>query len=301
MEIIKRKILLEDSINRTENSVRVDCQPNPVGYGELTACTFYLKVMLTQNFDDMGMYTPQSFISASTVSEDQPDYTILHQKMLDLGLTFPFMSGGIPPASTSPEEFGSFIRISGKTLSEYFASAGTITGLTDSKISDVRSYDENNNYIVGFDVDKTPYTGYTGIALTGHSRVTQLGEPNIYVLDAVDDANIGTTGQTTGLLYNDYSGQTRPVTNDYIDEELKIPVTSVQYKGEGWNETNTSLSALTMEHYLFGITSPPEVQSDVFIERGSTSVMENHLRLSEVESLEHLERYGNKFYNIVKN
>ena len=79
-----------------------------------------------------------------------------------------------------------------------------------------------------------------------------------------------------------------------------VPLTEMTFIGEGWNETNTSLSAITKEEYLFGITERPEVYSDVFIDRGDTTVFEKHLRLSEVESLEHLERYNNGFYRLVK-
>jgi hypothetical protein len=61
-----------------------------------------------------------------------------------------------------------------------------------------------------------------------------------------------------------------------------------------------SLSALTKEEYLFGIISPPEVQSDVFIDRGITTVMDKHLRMSEIKNLGQLSRYGNGFYNLTK-
>jgi hypothetical protein len=60
------------------------------------------------------------------------------------------------------------------------------------------------------------------------------------------------------------------------------------------------LSALTKEEYLFGIISPPEVQSDVFIDRGATSVLDMHLRLSEIGNISELTRYGNGFYKLNK-
>jgi hypothetical protein len=42
---------------------------------------------------------------------------------------------------------------------------------------------------------------------------------------------------------------------------------------------------------------PPEVESDVFIDRGVISVMDMHLRLSEIKDTKQLERYGNGFIN----
>jgi hypothetical protein len=56
---------------------------------------------------------------------------------------------------------------------------------------------------------------------------------------------------------------------------------------------------LTKEEYLFGIISPPEVQSDVFIDRGITTIFEKHLKLSEITNLDELARYGKGFYNLI--
>jgi hypothetical protein len=55
------------------------------------------------------------------------------------------------------------------------------------------------------------------------------------------------------------------------------------------------LSASIKEEYLFGIISPPEVENQVFIDRGVVSIMDMHLRLSEIKDLGQLSRYGNGF------
>jgi hypothetical protein len=242
MNIIKRKILLEDSIDRTYNSPT---------YGTLTATSFYLKVLLTQSSDDMGIFTDMDY------------------------------------------EIGP----SGLTESDFYDFGGkNISGFTDSKIDDVRSYNANTPYRVNFDVQTEDYLDFDGNLVSGVDRVTQVGAINTYVIGTdKNDPSIGTTGQTSGLLYQDFSGQTRT-----IDDETIIGMTSVDYIGQGWNQTNTSLSALTKEEYLFGIISPPEVQSDVFIDRGETSVIEKHLKMSEISNLGELERYGNKFYKLNK-
>lgn len=242
MKLIKRKILLEDSIDRAYNSPT---------YGTLTATSFYLKVMLTQSSDDMGIFRDMEY------------------------------------------ELGP----SGLTASAFYEFGGkNISGFTDSKIDDVRSYNTLLPYRVDFDVNTETYLNYSGNVVAGVDRVTQIGAINTYVLGTdKNDSEIGTTGQTSGLLYQDYSGLTRTIEVGEV-----IPMTSVNYIGEGWNETNTSLSALTKEEYLFGIISPPEVQSDVFIDRGETSVLEKHLKLSEISNLGELERYGNKFYKLNK-
>lgn len=310
MSIIKRKISYEPA------TVRISGTTSP--WGTVTASTFYLKVMFTQNMDDMGIYTDINFTPESNLASNQPDYTILTNKLILSGITFPFMSGiqPLPPTGTTDN---TNIRVTGKDLTAYYSFASKITGATESKKEDVRSYSKQQNYITGFDINKVIYTNYLGNIVDGRTRVTAQGivktpfstKPNprtqlrtpstgtTYVFDANNDANIGTTNQSSGILYTDYSAITRTVINE-LGDTTTIGLTEIEYTGEGWNETNTSLSANTKEEYLFGITQPPEVFSDVFIERGTTTVHEKHLRLSEVESLEHLERYNNGFYNLVK-
>jgi hypothetical protein len=291
MEVVKRKILLEDSTDRTFNS------PN---WGVVTATTFYMNVMLTQNMDDMGLFTDIPFVSASTLPADQPDYTILSDKLSASGITFPFMLAITPATMTGITGTTQFIlRLPSETqISWYNFGNLVITGSTDSKIEDLRTYDALVPFKVGFDMDQNLYIDYNGVSLSGISRVTTLSEPNIYVFDTLNDANMGTLNQIYGLQYQDYSASTRTVTIN--GSRVTIPLTNFQYIGQGWNETDISLSALTKEEYLFGIISPPEVESDVFIDRGITTVMDRHLRLSEIKDLGELVRYGNGFYTITK-
>lgn len=290
METIKRKILLENSIDRTNSET----------WGTLTADTFYLNVFLTQNVDDMGLFTDVSFVSANTSDNSSVNYTILTNKLASIGVFFPFMVGITPQnitAFTTTDEY--VLRLTSKTESDYYNFGNfSLSANTDSKLEELISYDANERYKVGFDMGKTTYTNYDNILINGVERVISVGEPIIYSFDAVNDVNIGTENQDTGLRYLDYSALTRTITIDGV--ETTVPLTIVSYISEGWNETNTSLSAITKEEYLFGIVSPPEVKSDVFIDRGVTSVFEPHLILSEVNNLGELTRYGNGYYNIIR-
>ena len=275
MDYIKRKILLENSIDRQNNSSN---------WGSLTATSFYIKVMLTQNMDDMGLFTDIDYVGLTGATANP-----------------------ITGLTTGTNKFT--IRDPKNIESTYYNYGNSrITGYTDSKIEDVKSYDTSNPYQVGFNISEETYELYNysveknkpplyGI-VDGVSRVTIFGEPSIYVFDALDDSAIGTKTQPYGILYEDYTGTTRTVTIDGIKQ--KIPQTSFSYVGEGINETNVSLSALTKEEYLFGIISRPEVQSDVFIDRGITTVFDKHLRLSEIKNLGQLSRYGNGYYNLTK-
>tara|TARA_R110000796_G_scaffold219934_1_gene336023 strand:+ start:49009 stop:49701 length:693 start_codon:yes stop_codon:yes gene_type:complete len=181
-------------------------------------------------------------------------------------------------------------------INDHFRQGGIIISTSDSKLSQLKSYDEDEQYKVDFNIKRENYVNYLGEPIIGVDRVTNIsGETVTYVFDAVRDSFIGTTGQTTGILYQD-----NPIDDVDIPDELDSDVTQtrVQYKSEGWNQRNTSLDPQIQEEYLLGIISEPEVESDVFIDRSTFSVLDTHLRLSEVESLDHLTRYGNGFYNI---
>ena len=171
--------------------------------------------------------------------------------------------------------------------------------MTEDRLDDVKSYNIQNIFQKDFDIEREVYTNYTGATVDGRTRVTAKGEPLEYVIDANDDAFIGSLSQNDGLYLRTFSSQTRNVViKDLIRK--RIPVTEIHYNRQGWNDTNIGFSALTKQEYLFGITSEPEVFSDVFIERGTTSVKERHLKLSEVKTLEDLVNYGNGFFNVSK-
>ncbi len=289
MEVIKRKISLEDSTDRGYNSPT---------WGVMTASSFNLKVLLTQNVDDMGLFTDIEYIPLTIYGGSAPDYSVLIDKLNASGYTFSFMSGGTSPIMTGITGTTKVVlRLPVNVDSDYFNFGNLrITGSTDSKIEDVRSYDSLIPFKIGFDMAKEGYVNYLGTSVSGVTRVKSIGEPKIYVFDTLANASLGTNNQVYGLQYLDFTGTSRQVTIDNIS--TYIPVTNFKYIGEGWNQTNISLSALTKEEYLFGIISKPEVQSDVFIDRGITTVMDKHLRLSEINNLGHLIRYGNGFYNL---
>jgi hypothetical protein len=291
MEVLKRKILLENSIDRS---------PNSQTWGTLTAETFFINVFLTQTYDDMGIFTELDFISADTINPQTVDYTILNNKLLSSGLTFSYMTDPTVYFTGTTSDFENFtLRDPSKIVSDYYNYLYlSLTGSTDSKISELMSYNATQMYIPGFDIVQTNYQNYENISLSAVSRVTVLGEPNKYVFDTIVDTNIGTDNQIYGLYYQDYTGKTNTVNINGIP--TTIPLTVFTFVGEGQNETNTSLSAITKEEYLFGIISKPEVKNDVFIDRGVTSVFEPHLRLSEIKTLGELTRYGNGFYKIVR-
>ncbi len=291
MEVLKRKILLENSIDRSANSPT---------YGLLTATSFNIKISINQTMDDMGLFTDIVYIPNNGINPNPPNYTILSNKLTLSGITFPFMLGKTPYQLTGITGTKAYeLRVTGTTASNHYSFGSlNITGTTDSKLQNVRSYNLLNPYQIGFNISTEAYTAYNGTVISGVSRVTALGEPTIYAFDAIANSFIGTANQTTGLLYKDYTAMTKSLIINGVSKV--IPLTIVSFVGQGWNQTNVSLSALTKEEYLFGITTPPKVESDVFIDRGATSVMDSHLRLSEIRNLGELVKYGNGFYNLTQ-
>jgi hypothetical protein len=280
MEVIKRKILLENSVNRSSD--------NPKTWGVMTATTFYINILITQNIDDMGMFTDIDYIVKDKAATPV-DYTILEDKLIDLGLKFAFMTGATNPSFTTvntPQNLWNVLRYPSNTENNYYNFVDiVISATTDSRIEDVRSYSAINPFRTNFDVNSETYENYEGLTVNGVDRIQSMGEPKIYVLDTPNDLKLGTNNQISGLQFKDYSATTK---------------SELRYIGEGFNKTNISLSALTKEEYLFGIISPPEVENDVFIDRGITTVMDMHLRLSEIKNLKGLESYGNGYYKLNK-
>lgn len=284
MELVKRKILLEDYIDRSDNSPY---------WGVLTATTFYVNIFLNQDIDDMGLFTDIDFISANTNSTPV-DYTILINKLSASGITFPFMYGITPQNITGLTQTDvNVLRLPNNNVTDYYNyDYSVITGITESRINDVMSYNQNNRYIVGFDLGTDSYLNYENVPINGVDRVISVGDPKTYVFDTPVDQNMGTNSQQYGLQFKDFTGMTNNINGKTIN------LSEIRYIGEAKNETNTSLSAITKEEYLFGIISPPEIKNDVFIDRGITTVMERHLKLSEIKNLGQLNRYGNGFYKL---
>jgi|TARA_R110000822_G_scaffold41315_4_gene112343 hypothetical protein len=293
MELIKRQISLEPFISRRPDTT----------WGQITASTISLNIALIQTIEDIGIFIDEPFVDVTPTGLDAfsilsaPNLSnILSNKVSNSGALYPFMTGATSPVYSLTASTVD-LRLQGRPVSTYYAPAGPVTGFTSDKLSRVRGYTLINPYQIGFDTESSSHLDTYGIATNTVSRVTGLLNPTAYTIDAKADAFIGTPLQSTGIQYS-----TSTQTRDYTDgaNTFTIPVTNFKIQGEGWNPTNVSLDGLIKQEYLLKKVFPPEVESDVFIDRGTNNVSENHLRMSEIESLDHLLKYGNGFYNIIK-
>lgn len=224
----------------------------------------------------------------------------LTQDLLLSGFTFPFMFGIEPvmlEANTINIHNNPGVRFSGATSSQWYEVSGFVTGFTNDKLNEVQSYNSNNPYIVGFDINTEVYSNYLGNTINGVTQVSDNTNPIVYSIDVNDDIFIGTDGQTTGLRYKTYSDQFYEL-RDFENNIELVPKTEFRFVGEGWNQTNSELKAYIRKDYMMGIVFPPEIESDLFIERDSISVFDNHLRLGEIKDLNGLINYGNGFFKL---
>lgn len=285
MEIIKRKISLDDYISRKEGS-----------WGQLTATSFNINVFFTQDADDMGIGTEVPFIAkdGSTV-----DYTVLSSGLTLNGYHFEFMNGtttNVPYSNEYPSS-----RNPNRIINQYYINGIPVSGLTEARLDVVTSYDATNKYKPGFDLDKSSTTDYLGLPYDSGTRVISNNnlKPITYLIDGDTDpaAIAALPDNKRGVYYVTTTATTRTITGT-IFGIYQIPYTSMHYKSEGFNDTNVHLSATTKEEYLFGITSSPTVFNDLFIDRGRATVVQSHMQLGEIKNLSDLINYGNGFYKI---
>jgi hypothetical protein len=294
MEIKKVKISLDKLVSREPNS----------GYGKITASTINVNILLTQDIKDVGRFIDFPYI---TFDPNNPTltYAPIPEKLQYYGGgDFNFINS--PGANFFPtgDLFDdNDVRYKNKTISDYYTNNIIVTGFTEDRLENFASYGYKglNKFIPGFDLDKGIYFNYMNTPVNGITRVISLNDfnPIIYTEDGnLNDPNLGTEIQSDGILFKTYSGETIFTTNA-VGDLVEIPATRMYYHGQGVNMTNSTLSALTIEEYLLHITESPKVESDLFIDRGTTSVLQNHLQMSEITSLNMLIEYGNGYYNII--
>lgn len=306
MEIIRRKICLEDLISR-KSPINLDGKTislsddgclvvqtkdvileNPINidfnWGKINVDSFNINIFLTQNIDDMGIYLDTEYV------DEEPDYSILKNYYLtelpNLTWTEPLSHNQVFNGPYTPDQ-KLLYRLRGQTASDYYFSSGVITGITDSTLNIVKSYDNLNPYRIGFNLNSNPSQYYTGVISVDTNSVN-------YVVDALANKI-----NETGIRYSDTNIK-RTIYDDVFKLDKIINTTFFSFSDSGWNESNTSLSANLKEELDLGIVFPHEIDNDVFIDRGVNSVLENQIKLSEIKNLSQLERYGNGFFNVKK-
>lgn len=142
-----------------------------------------------------------------------------------------------------------------------------VTGYTTSSLNDLQQYGPVTNLIGGKFV-YGPVTGITGV-IGEFLGVSPNGEYTAYTID--------------NIIYYDYE--------DYTIYEVQ---------SSGYTQNDLVLSAITKNEALLNVIDQPQVITNVYVERGKYAPLESIMRLGEVDNLGDLEKYGYKFYNVIK-
>jgi hypothetical protein len=162
---------------------------------------------------------------------------------------------------------------------------GTFSGFTIPYTILPGSIDYLND--LDYTTGHTGNTTFTYIAIGGSKII----EKKLYGSNTYTGITTGTTGDLT------YSGYTIDTLNyrDYSDGYTMITGTT-----SGFTKEEVFNSVLTRNEHFLGFVDEPTIYSDIFVERGKMGVMENNLRLSEIDNMMELEIYGNGFFVVKK-
>jgi hypothetical protein len=193
-----------------------------------------------------------------------------------------------------------------KISKNIFVSTGST--LTNAEIVGTYTYTGTSQYISGSLTDFYLKSGrtenylnsgsYTNI--TGHTTFTYmaLGKSRINELKQYGTSSITgmSTGQTSGTT-EIWSGYTidNLYYRDFPDNYTMITGTTT-----GFTKEEVFNNMITRNEHFLGFIDDPTIYSDIFVERGRQGVMENNLRLGEIDNMSELDVYGNGYFNVKK-
>ena len=137
-----------------------------------------------------------------------------------------------------------------------------------------------------------PISGFTKSKLIDLKRWGSIP----YTVGYVFNKNNQVFGQVN-LITADVTGYT--INNvDYYD--LINGKTLYVVNGSGLTANDIVASAITKNEYLLDFVMAPEIQTDIYVERGKYSAFESLQRLGEVDNIGDMVRYGYGFFKINK-
>jgi hypothetical protein len=298
MEFIKRKRLLENYRLRGDSDnygkildIKTDSLGNPITneLGEEVTNTIDIDIFITQNYEDMGMLSDETYIPF----EENYDGLEINREIF--GQEFRQTKLQLPP-DFNPATEG---RFPGVDKQQYNQPATIITGETDDRyLSNVKSYkmDSDNNPIYNINLNMASDINTTFNGVISNNPLSGVE----YVIGA--SVNNGIAVPNTGIrfntLHNEYTSERDD--NGKINRWRK---TIYEYNSHGLiltdvgaMATNVSLSAVTKVEEYFNVVSPPEVRDRVFINRGGEDIFERHSIMSEIKTRNDIDEYRDKYF-----
>lgn len=155
--------------------------------------------------------------------------------------------------------YDSINTVDGQISSNYVSTPFIVSGFTQSRLSELKVYGPEP-YIVGL---------------------------NRILSDNTEGYVVSITPELTEYIINDQT---------YIDFANGTTIFVVQ--SEGFTENTITATTITKFEYLMNVIEQPEIQSNVFIERGKNSGLENFRRIGDVNNTGALQTYGYGFFDV---
>ena len=186
----------------------------------------------------------------------------------------------------------------------YFTAVGCTWTASPVSYDFIFTGDSNTNLI---DFDSSNYTTVpfmiTGYTQSSINDLAQYG-PKYNLWNGNFKLNVPVTGNSgsVGIVYgadpsNSYTAYT---IDDVLYWDLSDGTTIYFISSYGIDTDEYVLSALTKNEALLNVIDEPQLQSNIFIERGKTSGLESMQRLGEVDNLGDLSKYGYGFFKVKK-
>lgn len=223
-------------------------------------------------------YTPHIYSSNGTYTITLKQTNPWGVNTIKKTITIPYTGTTIP----NPKGTAYFTPLGGSWSATAFSYDYIFTG---DSVNNVSSQVSSNYVTTPFDI-----SGYT------KSRLTELKlyGPVKYQINTMVYSSIGLPiGQIT-TINPDYTGYTVDGVS-YLD--FKDGTTVYLTKSFGLTSNWMVQEPMTKDEALLNVVFQPDVQSNIFIERGKNSALERTERLGEVDNIGDLNRYGYGFFN----
>jgi hypothetical protein len=185
-----------------------------------------------------------------------------------------------------------------------FTPAGGNWSATSFNYDYIFSGDSNTNIddFYSYNYTTVPFT-ITGYTQSSINDLAQYG-PKYLLAEGKFKPGIQVTGtsNSVGTYWGpDPSGTYVSYTIDGVDYyDYPDGTTLYVIQSSGFTQDDLVLSALTKNEALINVIDQPEIQSNIFIERGKMSALEYIERLGEVDNVGDLTKYGYGFFNVEK-
>jgi hypothetical protein len=265
-----------------------------------TSDTEFIKFLsLVKYVVDWGDGSPKvTLTSTSPISHNYP--TSNSEYHITMTATSPWGISKITKTITTP--FDDVIISNPNGTATFTPAGGNWTG-TSFNYDYIFSGDSNTdiNDFFSYNYTTIPFliTGYTESTINDLAQYGPKG--NLYGGKYKVGVQVtGTTGSVGTVWGPDPNGLYTAYTINQIDYFDYEDFTLFMVYSSGFTQNDLIMTGLTKNEALINVIDQPEVQTNVFIERGKNSALEYIERIGEVDNVGDLEKYGYGFFNVKK-